>query len=170
MSASLSYNYYLMHHFCLCSAMKSSKVREDGNPLPRPRSASTSENSNPLSSRRPVGVVAPQMLPSASGGTLSNSRERCDSLPTRPKTLIENPHDCVFRWVNWSGFNNLIQLKKNLYLFYNIFLVCRSKQLYIFINQLKNITNDSLLSEKYKHHNVSEHTQIVCVKLVLCRK
>lgn len=76
--------------------MKSSKVREDGNPVPRPRSASTSENSNPGSIRRPVGVVAPQVASSASSNTLSNSKEKCDSLPTRPKTLSEI-HNSVFK-------------------------------------------------------------------------
>ncbi|XP_015906864.1 insulin receptor substrate 1 [Parasteatoda tepidariorum] len=57
-------------HETVLSAMKSSKIRED----PRPRSASSSENSNP----HPIGV--PQAF--------SNSRERCDSLPTRPQTIM----------------------------------------------------------------------------------
>ncbi|GFR19419.1 insulin receptor substrate 1 [Trichonephila clavata] len=74
-------------HETVLSAMKSSKIREDGNPFPRPRSASTSENSNPVTTRRPIGIVAPQTVSSSvSSCGLSNSRERCDSLPTRPKT------------------------------------------------------------------------------------
>ncbi|XP_055941798.1 uncharacterized protein LOC129971845 [Argiope bruennichi] len=83
-------------HETVLSAMKSSKIREDGNPYPRPRSASTSENSNPVTTRRPIGIVAPQTVSSsASSSGLSNSRERCDSLPTRPKTITGNQHNCV---------------------------------------------------------------------------
>ncbi|GBM25406.1 Insulin receptor substrate 2-B [Araneus ventricosus] len=83
-------------HETVLGAMKSSKIREDGNPCPRPRSASTSENSNPVTTRRPIGIVAPQTVSSSvSSCGLSNSRERCDSLPTRPKTITGNPHNCV---------------------------------------------------------------------------
>ncbi|GFT57798.1 insulin receptor substrate 1 [Nephila pilipes] len=83
-------------HETVLSAMKSSKIREDGNPFPRPRSASTSENSNPVTTRRPIGYVAPQTVSSSvSSCGLSNSRERCDSLPTRPKTITGNSHNCI---------------------------------------------------------------------------
>ncbi|XP_054710216.1 insulin receptor substrate 1-A-like [Uloborus diversus] len=82
-------------HETVLSAMKSSKIREDGTLLPRPRSASTSENSNPAATRRPVGVVAPQTLTSSNSYVLSGSRERCDSLPTRPKTLVENSQNGI---------------------------------------------------------------------------
>ncbi|GFT14715.1 insulin receptor substrate 1 [Trichonephila clavipes] len=83
-------------HETVLSAMKSSKIREDGNPFPRPRSASTSENSNPVTTRRPIGIVAPQTVSSSvSSCGLSNSRERCDSLPTRPKTITGNSHSCI---------------------------------------------------------------------------
>ncbi|GIX77862.1 insulin receptor substrate 1 [Caerostris extrusa] len=83
-------------HETVLSAMKSSKIREDGNPFPRPRSASTSENSNPVTTKRPIGIVAPQTVSSSvSSCGLSNSRERCDSLPTRPNTITGNPHNYV---------------------------------------------------------------------------
>ncbi|XP_035206706.1 insulin receptor substrate 1-like isoform X2 [Stegodyphus dumicola] len=82
-------------HETVLSAMKSSKIRENGNLLPRPRSASTSENSNPVVTRRPIGIVTPQSVSSVTISSLSNSRERCDSLPTRPKTISENSHTCV---------------------------------------------------------------------------
>ncbi|KAG8201785.1 hypothetical protein JTE90_027269 [Oedothorax gibbosus] len=77
-------------HETVLSAMKSSKIREDGNPPPRPRSASTSENSNAAATRRPV---APPSSISSCG--LSSSRERCDSLPNRPQSVSGNSHSCV---------------------------------------------------------------------------
>lgn len=63
--------------------MKSCREHEDICPLLRPRSASNSENSRPITTRpRPVAVVSPHSYTSA-------IRERCDSLPSRPRTISE---------------------------------------------------------------------------------
>ena len=61
--------------------MKSCREHEDICPPMRPRSASNSENSRPITSRpRPVAVVSPQAY---------TIRDRCDSLPSRPRTISE---------------------------------------------------------------------------------
>lgn len=70
-----------MHEVTL-NAMKSCREHEDICPVLRPRSASNSENSRPITSRpRPVAVVSPQAY--------SHIRDRCDSLPSRPRTISE---------------------------------------------------------------------------------
>lgn len=62
--------------------MKSSREHEEICPLVRPRSASNSENSRPITSRpRPVAVVSPH--------SYTGIRDRCDSLPSRPRTISE---------------------------------------------------------------------------------
>lgn len=62
--------------------MKSSREHEEICPLLRPRSASNSENSRPITSRpRPVAVVSPH--------SYTGIRDRCDSLPSRPRTISE---------------------------------------------------------------------------------
>lgn len=64
------------------SAMKTCREHEDLGPLARPRSASNSENSRPISTRRPVAVVNPQTVH-------VGVRDRCDSMPSRPRTISE---------------------------------------------------------------------------------
>ncbi|CAL1297195.1 unnamed protein product [Larinioides sclopetarius] len=71
-----------MHEVTL-NAMKSCREHEDLGPLARPRSASNSENSRPIATRRPVAVVSPQAI--SYGGI----RDRCDSMPSRPRTISE---------------------------------------------------------------------------------
>ncbi|XP_054719451.1 insulin receptor substrate 2-B-like [Uloborus diversus] len=71
-----------MHEVTL-NAMKTCREHEDLGPLARPRSASNSENSRPIATRRPIAVVSPQAV--SYGGI----RERCDSMPSRPRTISE---------------------------------------------------------------------------------
>ncbi|XP_035228178.1 insulin receptor substrate 1-B-like, partial [Stegodyphus dumicola] len=71
-----------MHEVTL-TAMKSCREHEDLGPLGRPRSASNSENSRPIATRRPIAVVSPQTI--SYGGI----RDRCDSMPSRPRTISE---------------------------------------------------------------------------------
>ncbi|XP_071037518.1 insulin receptor substrate 1 isoform X1 [Parasteatoda tepidariorum] len=71
-----------MHEVTL-NAMKSCREHEDLGPLSRPRSASNSENSRPIATRRPVAVVSPQTI--SYGGI----RDRCDSMPSRSRTISE---------------------------------------------------------------------------------
>ncbi|KAG8197682.1 hypothetical protein JTE90_001606 [Oedothorax gibbosus] len=70
-----------MHEVTL-NAMKTCREHEDLGPLARPRSASNSENSRPISTRRPVAVVNPQTVH-------VGVRDRCDSMPSRPRTISE---------------------------------------------------------------------------------
>ncbi|GIY91640.1 insulin receptor substrate 1, partial [Caerostris extrusa] len=51
-------------------------------PINRPRSASNSENSRPIATRRPVAIVTPQ-------SSYGSVRDRCDSMPSRPRTISE---------------------------------------------------------------------------------
>ncbi|XP_067142156.1 insulin receptor substrate 1 isoform X2 [Centruroides vittatus] len=78
-------------HEAILGAMKSSGSKEELGPLSRPRSASTSENSKPISSRHPVGSVIPPMASSIP--LTSISRERCDSMPSRSRTVSEGHQD-----------------------------------------------------------------------------
>lgn len=71
-----------MHEVTL-NAMKSCREHEDLGPLARPRSASNSENSRPIATRRPVAVVSPQAI------SYGSIRDRCDSMPSRPRTISE---------------------------------------------------------------------------------
>lgn len=62
-------------HETILGAMKASRNREELGPLSRPRSSSTSENSKPITHKRPThGATA---IPSS-----SSSRDRSDSMPT----------------------------------------------------------------------------------------
>lgn len=62
-------------HETILGAMKASRNREELGPLSRPRSSSTSENSKPITHKRPAHGAAAVPLP-------SSSRDRSDSMPT----------------------------------------------------------------------------------------
>lgn len=79
-------------HEAILGAMKSSGNKEELGPQTRPRSASTSENSKPITSRHPGGSVIPLSIASSIPLT-SNSRERCDSMPSRSRTVSEGHQD-----------------------------------------------------------------------------
>lgn len=81
--------------------MKSSREHEEICPLLRPRSASNSENSRPITSSRPrpVAVVSPH--------SYTGIRDRCDSLPSRPRTISEG-QEVNSRYIPNLPFNNLL--------------------------------------------------------------
>ncbi|XP_077487696.1 insulin receptor substrate 1 chico isoform X2 [Amblyomma americanum] len=62
-------------HETILGAMKTSRNKEELGPFTRPRSSSTSENSKPITHKRPAHAVA---TPHAS----TSCRDRCDSMPT----------------------------------------------------------------------------------------
>ncbi|KAG0420293.1 hypothetical protein HPB47_003559, partial [Ixodes persulcatus] len=62
-------------HETILGAMKASRNREELGPLSRPRSSSTSENSKPITHKRPAHGTTAVPLP-------SSSRDRSDSMPT----------------------------------------------------------------------------------------
>ncbi|CAN7989069.1 unnamed protein product [Ixodes hexagonus] len=64
-------------HETILGAMKASRNREELGPLSRPRSSSTSENSKPITHKRPSHGATAIPLPPA-----SSSRDRSDSMPT----------------------------------------------------------------------------------------
>lgn len=78
-------------HEATLKAMKSCKEHEDLGPLPRPRSSSNSENSRPFVTRRPASNT--QII------SYGGMRDRCDSMPSRPRTISEgqeiNRNFCV---------------------------------------------------------------------------
>ncbi|RWS06256.1 Insulin receptor substrate 2-B-like protein [Dinothrombium tinctorium] len=88
-------------HEVILAAMKSSKSHEDFGPVSRPRSASTSENSKPIATRRPTsgGITSPSsnIQPASITSSISYAsitttvpvRERCDSLPSRNRTVSD---------------------------------------------------------------------------------
>nr|XP_050026814.1 insulin receptor substrate 2-A-like isoform X2 [Dermacentor andersoni]XP_054922204.1 insulin receptor substrate 2-A-like isoform X2 [Dermacentor andersoni]XP_054922205.1 insulin receptor substrate 2-A-like isoform X2 [Dermacentor andersoni] len=63
-------------HETILGAMKTSRNKEELGPFTRPRSSSTSENSKPITHKRPAHAVAPTTHASTS------CRDRCDSMPT----------------------------------------------------------------------------------------
>ncbi|XP_013775666.2 insulin receptor substrate 1-like isoform X1 [Limulus polyphemus] len=82
-------------HETILGAMKLSKTKDELGPIARPRSASTSENSKPISSRRHGGALPYQTQSMSLERTpvISTIRERCDSMPARARTTSENYHD-----------------------------------------------------------------------------
>ncbi|XP_077539421.1 insulin receptor substrate 1 chico isoform X1 [Haemaphysalis longicornis] len=63
-------------HETILGAMKTSRNKEELGAFARPRSSSTSENSKPITHKRPAHAVGP--APHAS----TSCRDRCDSMPT----------------------------------------------------------------------------------------
>ncbi|KAH7937885.1 hypothetical protein HPB49_017164 [Dermacentor silvarum] len=63
-------------HETILGAMKTSRNKEELGPFTRPRSSSTSENSKPITHKRPAHAVATTTHASTS------CRDRCDSMPT----------------------------------------------------------------------------------------
>ncbi|XP_022255500.1 insulin receptor substrate 1-like isoform X2 [Limulus polyphemus] len=84
-------------HEAILGAMKLSRSKDELGPMSRPRSASTSENSKPISSRRHGGVVSYQVQSMSLERTpgLPSIRKRCDSMPARARTCSEGQRDLI---------------------------------------------------------------------------
>lgn len=64
-------------HETILGAMKTSRNKEELGPFTRPRSSSTSENSKPITHKRPAHAVATTTTHAS-----TSCRDRCDSMPT----------------------------------------------------------------------------------------
>ncbi|XP_076362090.1 uncharacterized protein LOC143252982 isoform X1 [Tachypleus tridentatus] len=84
-------------HEAILGAMKLSRSKDELGPMSRPRSASTSENSKPISSRRHGSVVSYQVQSMSLERTpgLLSIRKRCDSMPARARTFSEGQRDLI---------------------------------------------------------------------------
>ncbi|KAH9380960.1 hypothetical protein HPB48_008179 [Haemaphysalis longicornis] len=79
-------------HETILGAMKTSRNKEELGAFARPRSSSTSENSKPITHKRPAHAVGP--APHAS----TSCRDRCDSMPTSRSRNSSESHGETSRY------------------------------------------------------------------------